>query len=425
MRFLYTLMLTLLSPFIVLRLLWKSRRLPAYRNRIAERFSLGLAKVESVDAWVHAVSLGEVVAASALIQALLDREYCVMVTTMTPTGSEQVMKRFGKRVLHQYMPYDLPWSIRRFFNIIKPRIGLIMETELWPNVITKAQQMKIPLLLINARLSDRAYPQYCKVRFLFKPLLNRLTAILAQSEKDAMRFIALGAAAEKVQVVGNIKFDLSPIVIDPVKFADFSKAFGTDRVVVIAASTHENEEAQILRRLPILQQAIPGVLLLIAPRHPERFLKVYELCQQQPFQVGLRSQLASLNDAVEVVVLDSLGELSLFYALSHFAFVGGSLVPIGGHNVLEAIAVNVPVFCGPYMNNSQSICDDLCRDGAMIQAKNADDLIQQIIALDQDPVARQAQIERAAAFLKANQGTLSRYLEWMDKVFEQQDTRVY
>lgn len=416
MRFLYTLILYLFSPLIVLRLFWKSKRLPAYRYRILERFSIGLASVKPVDIWVHAVSLGEVVAAAPLIQALLEREYRVMVTTMTPTGSEQVMKRFGSKVEHQYLPYDLPWSIRRFFNAIKPRVGLIMETELWPNLMVEAHQLHIPLLVINARLSDHAYRHYLKVRFLFKPLLNRLTAILAQSEKDAERFLALGATAARVQVVGNIKFDMPPIVIDPLKFADFSKAFGRDRVVVIAASTHENEEAQILSRLPVLQQAIPRVLLLIAPRHPERFSKVVQLCQQYPYQTGLRSQLDSVNESVEVVVLDSLGELLLFYALSDFAFVGGSLVPIGGHNVLEAIAVDVPVLCGPYMNNSQSICDDLRRENAMIQAENADDLVQQLIALYQDPVRRETQIERAAAFLKANQGTLSCYLEWVDRV---------
>lgn len=416
MRYLYTALLFLMTPLIVLRLYWKSLRLPAYRQRIRERFAL--QAVVPVDIWVHAVSLGEVVAATPLIDALLDRGLRVMITTMTPTGSRQVMSRFGSRVSHQYVPYDLPWVVRRFFKMLKPRLGIIMETELWPNLIYQANQQNIPVLLVNARLSDKAFKQYEKVRFIFKPILNQLTRILAQSQEDARRFKALGAEPSRVRSVGNLKFDMPPVELDSVLSSAFTHAWGEERVVVIAASTHDNEEEQLLSRLRTLQQAIPHVLLLIAPRHPERFQSVYQLSQQYGFKTGLRSNATTITAQSEVVVLDSLGELSLFYALSDYAFVGGSLVPVGGHNVLEAIAVNVPVFCGPYMNNAQSIFDALCAVDAIGRAENADDLIHKIVALHEHPQCRQQQMEQALAVLQANQGTLLRCLEDVARILE-------
>lgn len=415
MRYIYTFILYLITPFIILRLYWKSRRLPAYRQRIGERFSCGTLQGASVDIWLHAVSLGEVMAATPLISALLDKGCSVMVTTMTPTGSQQVLNRFGTRVLHQYIPYDFPWALRRFFKRIKPQVGIIMETELWPNMIYQAKQYHIPLLLVNARISNRAFKQYLNVRFMFKPILNQLTAILAQSENDARRFLALGALEEHVQVAGNIKYDVQSTEVDSRLQHGFSEAWGDDRVVVILASTHQDEEAQILNRLSVLKSAIPTLLLLIAPRHPERFQAVYKLCQQYPFKTGLRSQLATINRHCDIIILDSLGELTLFYSLSHFAFVGGSLVPIGGHNVLEPIALGVPVLCGQYMDNSKSICEDLCAAKAIVKVADADALIQNLIELYRDSPRREAQVNNATAVLKANQGTLLRCMECVDK----------
>ena len=416
MRFVYTVMLYVLTPFIVLRLYWKSWRLVGYRHRIGERFSLGTMAAAPVDVWVHAVSLGEVVAATPLIHALLGRGWRVMVTTMTPTGSQQVLNRFGTKVSHQYLPYDLPWAIRRFYQTIKPRLAIIMETELWPNLIFQAKQSNIPVLLMNARLSDKAFKKYEWLRSFFKVTLNELTHILAQSPEDARRFMVLGAAPDRVQTVGNMKFDMPPVVLDAAVQADFLASWGKGRVVVIAASTHDNEEEQFLSRLGTLQRAIPGVLLLIAPRHPERFQAVYQLSLRHHWKTGLRSKRETIDDFVDVIVLDSLGELLLFYSLSDYAFVGGSLVPIGGHNVLEAIAVNAPVLCGPYMNNAQSICDELRAAKALEQAADADELIQNIIFLHGNSARREEQIQHATAVLKANQGTLARCMEDVDKI---------
>lgn len=411
MRYLYTILLYLMTPLIILRLYWKSRRLPAYRHRIGERFSFYKNAAMPVDIWLHAVSLGEVVAATPLIQALLKKNLRILVTTMTPTGSQQVLNRFGTQVVHHYVPYDLPWVLRRFFKKFKPRVAVIMETELWPNMIHQANRYKVPILLVNARLSDRAFKQYIKLRFMFKPVLNQFTAILAQSQQDAARFIDLGATSQRVKVAGNLKFDVPPVVVDENLHAFFLNAWGSDRVVLIAASTHEGEEEAFLSRWATLKSAIPHLLLLIAPRHPERFQTVYQLCQRYSSRTGLRSQPQTIDENSEVIVLDSLGELMLFYSMSDYAFVGGSLVPVGGHNVLEPIAVNVPVLCGPYMNNSKSICDDLCRANALEKALDADDLINKLIDLYQNPTRRQAQISNATAVLNANRGTLARLLE--------------
>ena len=416
MRQIYTFFLYLLTPFIVLRLYWKSRRLPAYRYRILERFSLGIATIAPVDIWIHAVSLGEVVAATPLIDELLAKQWRVLVTTMTPTGSQQVSKRFGSQVSHQYIPYDLPWALRRFFKKNQPRLGIIMETELWPNVIYQAHKIKMPLLLANARLSDKAFKRYEKVSFMFKPILNQFTAIFAQSNEDAQRFVTLGASASLVQVLGNIKFDLQFRMALNQDCLSLKEKWGNERTVVIAASTHDDEENQLLSRLNQLKAAIPPVLLLFAPRHPERFQQVYQLSVTQGFNTGLRSEPTTIDVHTDVVVIDTLGELLNFYQLSDYAFVGGSLVPIGGHNVLEPIAVQVPVFCGPFMNNSKEICRDLRAAGALTMVENADDLITAITTMYHNDVQRQQQITKASAVLAANRGTVARYMEHIETI---------
>lgn len=409
MRFIYSFLLYLITPFILLRLYWKGRRMPAYRQRINERFALEIPEHGPIDIWLHGVSLGEVVAATPLIDLLLAAGWRVLVTTMTPTGSQHVSKRFGDKVAHQYLPYDLPLVLRRFFKKVKPRLLVTMETELWPNLIHYAYQQQIPILLVNARLSDGAFKQYEKMQFMFKPVLQQFTAILAQSQEDAKRFLALGAPEEKVRVLGNIKFDLQVKNTEKPECTQLKEQWGTHRSVVIAASTHDNEEKQWLSRLPQLQKAIPNVLLIIAPRHPERFQPVFQMSIDNGFKTGLRSQPTTIGTDTEVVIADSLGELLVFYKLSDYAFVGGSLVPIGGHNVLEPIAVEVPVFCGPYMNNSKSICKDLCEAKAMVLGSDLDDIIQHIVKMEQHPEQRQEQVRKASTVMEANRGTITRY----------------
>ncbi len=407
--YIYTLLLYLTLPFILLRLYWKGRFLPAYRSRIHERFALN--SISSVDVWLHAVSLGEVVAATPLIDALLAKEYRVLVTTMTPTGSQQVISRFGEKVTHQYIPYDLPWVLRQFFKKLNARVGIIMETEIWPNLICQASIAKLSLVLVNARISDKAFRYYQRVGFFFKPILANFKAILTQSEQDTMRFRALGAPAERVHALGNIKFDLNITVPNEKQFQAFKNSWGQQRPVLIAASTHDDEENQLLNALSRLKDAIPDFILLIAPRHPERFKTVYDLCQHHGLKTGLRSQPSTINLETDVLVVDSLGELLGFYQVSDYAFVGGSLVPVGGHNVLEPIAMQVPVFCGPFMQNSKTICADLLSVGAIQLLNDVDELINAIIKMHHDALRRRHQVASATELLVAHRGVVGRYID--------------
>ena len=407
MRRLYTVLMYCLVPYIVLRLFWKSRHFPAYRHRINERFSLGNHLPARVDVWLHAVSLGEAVAVTPIIERMLANNLTVLVTTMTPTGSQHITTHFKSRVSHQYIPYDLPSCVRRFLKRVQPRIGIIMETELWPNLIYCANVAGIPLALVNARLSDHAFLKYMKIRRLLRPMIALFTWIGAQSELDAQRYRAIGAAETKVSTMGNMKFDLS---VDAAKdLSELKAQWGAGRPVWIAASTHDDEEIQLLAHLQRMKDAIPGILLLIAPRRPERFQTVYTLVQQQGWRTGLRSKLETIDPNVEVIVLDSIGELMSFYAISDYAFVGASLVPIGGHNVLEPIAMGVPVGCGPYMHNAKSICMDLSAHQGLYQARSAADLADNIIALFQHPEQCQQQVARATQVLEANRGAIERY----------------
>lgn len=428
MRLIYSVLMTLLTPFLLLRLWWKGRLIPAYRKRILERFSLAQGVYGPIDVWIHAVSLGEVIAATPLIEAFLEKQMAVLVTTMTPTGSDRVLSHFGGGVAHQYLPYDLPFVLKRFFKQVQPRVGVIMETELWPNLIYQSYAARVPLLLANARLSESSSKGYQRFRFLFKPLLPLFHAILAQSEADANRFIALGAKKESVHVFGNMKFDVQTNQIDSLMYRQLKQVWGGERVTVIAASTHEDEEKQILSCLRHLQAAIPSALLLIAPRHPERFQSVYQLAQRMGFKTGLRSVDGGGGSDREVIVLDSLGELLGFYQVSDYAFVGGSLVPVGGHNVLEPIAVAVPVLSGPHVYHFKAICAELTDAKGILVVQDATDLINSIIALDKDTNARQAQVNNAFAVLERNKGAVAKHFNQVEEILGAafcQDSKTY
>lgn len=412
LRRIYSCILCLLTPVLLLRLWWKGRRLPAYRKGIAERF--GRNTLTTTDIWLHAVSLGEVVAATPLLEAFLAKGYQIRVTTMTPTGLQQLQKTFGKRLAYQYVPYDLPWLAKRFFRKLKPSLALIMETELWPNLIHYASSEKIPLYLLNARLSDRSFQQYQKMAFFFRPLLQKFSGIFAQSPEDAQRFIALGAPESGVQALGNLKFEGPKQRVNPEKFYPLRQAWGEKRPVFIAASTHNDEEGQVLARLKKMQSAIPDILLVIAPRHPERFQEVYQLAQNSGFSTALRSEEKAISKDKEILILDSLGELGSFYSLCHYAFVGGSLVNIGGHNVLEPLAAEIPVFTGMHMQNSKGICRDLTAASALQMLPDADALIDALVYTHQNPAYKKTLLENAAKMLKSGQGVLQRYIEKLD-----------
>ena len=306
-RWAYGFLLHALIPFMLIRLYWKGRLLRAYRERIAERFGFKGSHVSKADVWVHAVSLGEVVAATPMIEALLSDAKRVVVTTQTPTGSAQVTKQFGTRVMHQYLPYDFSWSMRWFFERIQVKVGVIMETELWPNLIHEATKAGIPLLIANGRISDKAFLQYRRITWLLKPFLQQLSLIGVQSEADATRFIALGAKPNRVMVLGNMKFDVKPLSHSLPIVESLKKSVGCHRAILLCASTHEGEELQILEKLKHLQRSIPGLLLILAPRHPERFDAVFQLSQQQGFHTARRSLPDLVSEHTEVLMIDSLG----------------------------------------------------------------------------------------------------------------------
>ncbi|MCX7115918.1 MAG: lipid IV(A) 3-deoxy-D-manno-octulosonic acid transferase [Gammaproteobacteria bacterium] len=417
MRYLYTLCLVCFTPFFLLRLWWKGRTAPAYRQRILERFGLRFAEDKSeIDVWVHAVSLGEVNAVIPVIERLLARNLRVLLTTMTPTGSARVTHYFGQKVVHQYLPYDLPGAMRRFLRHYRPRVGVLMETELWPHLILTSKEAGVPLLLINGRLSQQSYQGYCWWRFWLKSLLNQFDEILVQTDDDAARFISLGADPSRVDVMGNVKFDIRLTQDGMGRFVALKDAWGKERVVLMLASTHDDEEKQILTHLPALQKAIPGVLVTIAPRHPDRFERVFQLCQSMGLTVAKGSQPELLNEAISVVVLDSLGELMQAYHAVDYAFVGGSLVGVGGHNVLEPIAVGLPVFSGPQVFNFKSICETLNAMGAIQLVASGEALIHAVTQLHADKTAKAQQIAQATQVLTVNRGVTDKYLERIDQV---------
>lgn len=415
MRKIYTFLMYLLVPGVLVRLWWKSRRSPAYRQRIAERFAY--KPIPSVDVWIHAVSMGEVVAVTPLVERILAKGLSVLMTTMTPTGSQQITSRFKTRVAHQYIPYDLPLLMRRFLKQTQPKIGIIMETELWPNMVHQAQLANIPLVLANARLSDKAFTHYLFLRRFFVLVLNGFAWIGTQSELDSDRYRALGAPPSKVSMLGNMKFDIALPQITQTDLTKLKAAWGSQRLVWVAASTHEDEESQLLAQLTRIKQMIPDILLMLVPRRPERFQIVYNMVKQAGWKAGLRSQVESVQSDIDVLVIDSMGELMQCYSMSDYAFVGGSLVSIGGHNVLEPIAMGIPVFCGPYMQNSKSICDELIKNQALKQCRTAAEVADRLIGLHQNPEQRQRQIMNASAVLHANSGAVDRYLKKIESTW--------
>ncbi|OQW96093.1 MAG: 3-deoxy-D-manno-octulosonic acid transferase [Beggiatoa sp. IS2] len=410
-RFLYTVSLTLALPLILLRLLVRGFRAPAYWQRWGER--LGFVPFTlSKCIWVHAVSVGEVQAAIPLIRALQQRfpNHSVLVTTITPTGSQRVQELFGTTVWHCYLPYDLPLAVSHFLKKVQPQILILMETELWPNLLQACHQRAIPVILANARLSARSMKGYQRVRSLIQAALANITVITAQSVADADRFLALGAQTATVQVTGNIKFDLQLPSDLSAQSHELRQQLGAVRPIWIAASTHEGEEELILDAFAQIKQQFPTVLLILVPRHPERFQRVATLCERRGYLVARRSQDAICTPTVAIYLGDTLGELLLFYAASDIAFVGGSLVPTGGHNMLEPAALGLTVIMGTYVFNFAEISQQLLANKAAVQIANAKQLAQVVLHFLEDHNLRQEIGKKAANFVDNNRGALARLL---------------
>nr|VFJ53035.1 MAG: 3-deoxy-D-manno-octulosonic-acid transferase [Candidatus Kentron sp. FM]VFJ62177.1 MAG: 3-deoxy-D-manno-octulosonic-acid transferase [Candidatus Kentron sp. FM]VFK14597.1 MAG: 3-deoxy-D-manno-octulosonic-acid transferase [Candidatus Kentron sp. FM] len=435
MLLIYSILHYLLMPFVLFRLFWRSLTVRAYQERWQERFGFG----KPIDSpgpriWIHAVSVGEVQAAMPLVHALRARypETFIVITTTTPTGAARVADAFGATVEHRYLPYDLPDCVRRFLDRVTPSLAIILETELWPNILHTCRNRAIPILLVNARLSAKSAAAYRRVGGITHRMLQDISAIAAQGHADANRLIALGADPDRVRVTGSVKFDVKLRASLLEEGQVIRRYWGVNRSVWIAASTHEGEEEQVLDAFRDVRKSVPDCLLVLAPRHPERFAKVGALVRRRGYNTLLRSTLlhsATPSEApgesghtplprmmadsctdVDVFIGDTMGELLMLYAASDVAFVGGSLVRVGGHNMLEPAALGLPILFGPWVFNFAQIAQNLRENGAAQQVRDKAELTEVTVAFLQDANLRHSTGDKGKTFVEGNRGALEQIM---------------
>ncbi len=414
MRLAYTLLLYLATPFLFLRLVGLGFRNPGYWRGWTERLGFVRRALSSRPRlWIHAVSVGEAKAATPLVHALRhpypDLE--ILLTTTTPTGAECVRRHLSDQVLHCYLPYDLPGAVRRFLKRVKPCAAIVLETELWPNLLHGCKRLDIPVILANGRLSPRSMRGYERLPSITRDMLASIAVIAAQSREDADRFVALGADPARVRVTGNLKFDVRLPEGIREQARSLRRSLGGERPILIAASTHEGEEAILLDVLERLLQEQPAMLLLLAPRHPERFDRVYELCQKRGVKIVRRSERCDCLLETQVFLVDSMGELPLFYAVADVAFVGGSLVGAGGHNPLEPASLGVPVLTGPHVFNFQAIFALLSEARASVTVGTAEQLAAEAAGFLADKARRDKAGERGLQVVENHRGAVDRIME--------------
>ncbi|MDV3467598.1 lipid IV(A) 3-deoxy-D-manno-octulosonic acid transferase [Stenotrophomonas sp. C3(2023)] len=412
LRGLYSAVLYLLLPFTVYHLVWRGFRVREYFQRWDERYASYPDTNAQPRVWLHAVSVGEVNAAAPLVNALraLRPDIRWVITTITPTGSERVRALWGTALDHVYLPYDVPGSVNRFLGHFQPSLALILETELWPNMLFGCRSRQIPVYILNARLSARSLRGYRLLAALIRRALRTVTCVAAQSQADAERFVQLGAQPEQVQALGNLKFDIATpnvqAVVEP-----FHARVPAGRPVWIAASTHEGEEAAVIELHRRLRQQHPELLLLWAPRHPERFGRVEALARDQGWKVATRRGQQWPAADSDVFVIDTLGELMAFYACAQVAFVGGSLQSVGGHNLLEPAAVGTAVVTGPHLHNFAEISRRMQEADALLIGQDAQQVGDHLLHLLDDPQARQSMAQAGCALVSSGRGALQRTLQ--------------
>jgi 3-deoxy-D-manno-octulosonic-acid transferase len=405
----YTFLLVLLAPVVLVRLWWRGRQSPGYRERWRERLGDLAPHATGPVIWVHAVSVGEAQAAQPLVRRLLAEypDHQVLVTTTTPTGADRVRRLFDGEVVHRYFPYDLPAIVRRYLDAVQPRLLVVMETEIWPNLLRACAERRIPVMLANARMSARSARGYRWLGRLTAESLRRISTIAAQAAEDAARFTELGAPADRLLVTGSLKFDIRLPASVREQAEVLRLAWGMDRPVWVAASTHDGEEKQLLDAHARVLETFPGALLVLVPRHPERFESVAELVRGQGFRIRRRSRQTASPDC-QVFLGDTMGELPVFYAAADVAFVGGSLVETGGHNLLEPAALGVPVIFGPNMFNFAAIAELFLREGAARRADDAPAVAANIRELFADPGLRVRIGAAGQRVVEGNRGALDR-----------------
>ncbi len=414
---LYDLLLHLALPFVVLRLYWRSLRAPAYRRRMAERFGLFRKRPAPGGVWIHAVSVGEVQAVEPLVRHLRERHpgLPVVLTTSTPTGSERVRNLFGDELFHVYFPYDLRECVGAFLDRVAPRLLVMVETEIWPNLLLACERRGIPALLANGRLSARSARGYARLGRLARETFARIDQVAAQSPADAQRFIELGVPAERVEVTGSIKFDQRLPASVQEQAQVVRRLWGSDRPVWVAASTHEGEEEPVLKAHAAILKRHPRALLVLVPRHPERFDRVAALVRRKGFELVRRSAGGPCETETQVFLGDTMGELPLFLGAADVAFIGGSLVERGGHNMLEASAQGVPVVFGPHLFNFSAIAALLLERGAAQRVENAAELAAVVGRWLGDASERSRIGESGRKVAEENRGALERLIRLVEE----------
>ena len=400
------------APLAALRLLWRARRQPGYARRIGERFGrYATAAGGAPVIWVHAVSVGETRAAAPIVAALQQRfpGHRVLLTHMTPTGRETGEALFGDRVERAWLPYDLRFAVRRFLAHWRPRFGIVLETELWPRLFEEARAAGVPVLLVNARLSPRSARRYARVPSLARWALGNLAGVAAQTPGDAQRLEALGAAGPAV--TGNVKFDADVPQQLVARGLELRRALGP-RPVWVAGSTREGEEALLLEAFVALPAS--AALLVIVPRHPQRFDEVAALARSRGLGLARRSDAAAVGPEVRVLLGDSMGEMPAYYAAADVVVMGGSLLPFGSQNLIEACAVGRPVIVGPHTYNFEDAAEGAIAAGGALRVAGAREALEAAAALSRDAPRREAMGERARSFVEAHRGAVGRLAEWIE-----------
>ena len=413
MRHLYTLLIRVAMPFAFLQVLWRGLRDRRYWQGLSERFGYGAPLTgTAASIWVHAVSLGEMTAAAPLVRALRQRDpdTPLVLTCATPTGRERALALFGDVASVRYLPYDSPGSMQRLLQRIRPRRLVILETELWPNLFEACARARVPVVMASARLSERSVSRYRRVGSLFRALFAGDVTVGAQSEADAARFIAIGADPARVAVVGNVKFDIDIDAAVVLAGRDLRAMLFPGRPVWIAGSTHPGEEEVLLAAHQRVLKHVPDALLVLVPRHPQRFEAVAALLARSGTASARRTEGRAATPVDAVFLVDTTGELLSFYAAADVAFVGGSLVPVGGHNLLEPAALGLAVLTGTSDANGREIATLLTAAGAVVRVADAASLAAVLVRLLGDPGERRRVGESGRAVVAANRGSVARVL---------------
>ncbi len=410
MRRLYSGLLRLAVPGAVAVALWRGLRERAYWAGLPQRLGYGAPAAAPGALWLHAVSLGEVTAAAPLVRALRTRfaDLPLVLTTATPTGRARALESFGTDIEVRYLPYDTPGATRRFLERLRPRLAVVMETELWPNLFRQCRLQGVPVVLASARLSARSVRRYRRLEALCREVFAAVAAIGAQTAEDAARFVAIGAAPGTVSVVGNLKFDVEPPADAAARGREWRSACGAERPVWIAGSSHAGEEEEVLEAHAALRAERADALLLLVPRHPQRFAAVADLLARRGCRFQRRSAAEPLRTGTEVLLVDSVGELAALYAAADVAFVGGSLVPVGGHNLLEPAALGIPVLTGPHTGNAPDVAALLLARGGALEVADGRALGAALRGLFADPAQMRRMAVAARASGAENRGALRR-----------------